>query len=109
VRLAIQKNSSRGRSDLRTRTYLGTDFEVWRSDQSWFWFVPDRGFARGAIGAAAYELDAVREACAAIDEMHAERDAVTRSRPAGDSAEIDWAMLLARLERYLAGIAPTAR
>jgi hypothetical protein len=89
---------------MRARTYLDVDFQVWRSGESWFWFVPDRGRARGVIGAAAGELDAVREACAAIDEMLAERGADERSRPATD-ASFDWAALLARLERYLARVA----
>jgi len=93
---------------MRTRTYLGVDFEVWRSDQSWFWFVPDRGRPRGVIGAAAGELDAVREACAAIDEMCAECDPSSRSCPACDLAAMDWAALLARLERYLARIVAEA-
>jgi hypothetical protein len=89
---------------MRTRTYLSTDFEVWRSGESWFWFVPDRGRARGVIGAAAGELDAVREACAAIDELLADCDASERSLPACDGG-FDWATLLARLERYLARLA----
>ncbi len=92
---------------MRNRSYLGTDFEVWKSGESWFWFVPDRGRARGAIGAAVGELDAVREACATIDEMRAERGAGRRSRSAScDSALIDWAASLASLERYLARLCP---
>jgi hypothetical protein len=93
---------------MRSRTYLDVNFQVWRSDQSWFWFVPDRGRARGVIGAAAGELDAVREACATIDEMLGEGDANQRSRSVCESSEFDWAALLARLERYLARVAAAA-
>ncbi len=93
---------------MRTRTYLGTDFKVWRRDQSWLWLVPVRGRARGVIGAAAGEIDAVREACAAIDEMLAEGDASARRRAAVESSGFDWAALLARLERYLARLCPAS-
>lgn len=92
---------------MRTRIYLGTDFEIWKSGESWFWFVPDPGRARGAIGAAAGELDAVREACATIDEMRAEPGTGRRSSSVSiGAAGLDWAAMLASLERYLSRLWP---
>jgi hypothetical protein len=92
---------------MRTRTYLGTDFEVWKNGDSWFWFVPDPLRARGAIGAAAGELDAVREACATIDEMRVERGSGRQPGSASiGAAGIDWAAMLASLERYLSRLWP---
>ena len=51
------------------RQYLGILFEVWDSNQSWFWFVIDPHCEGGSIGAAASEMEAVRDACRSIDEM----------------------------------------
>jgi hypothetical protein len=53
------------------RDHLGTRFEV-RTDQwTWFWRVFNPHHNGGAVGAAATEADAVREACVAIEEMSA--------------------------------------
>jgi hypothetical protein len=94
------------------RTHLGTRFEIWTGQQSWFWRFSDPSRAGGSIGAAATEIDAVREACLAIEEMHADQAA----RPMGwevpslkalkefESTAIGWHLSLARLENYLAHI-----
>jgi len=95
------------------RTHLGTRFEIWTGQQSWFWRFSDPSRAGGSIGAAATETDAVREACLAIEELHAGR----ATRPMGweakvkpsmralkefESAVIGWNLSLTRLEKYLA-------
>jgi hypothetical protein len=96
------------------RTHLGIRFEIWTGQQSWFWRFSDPSRAGGSIGAAATETDAVREACLAIEEMHAERAV----RPMGweakvasmkalkefESTVIGWNLSLTRLENYLAHI-----
>ncbi|MGA8058210.1 MAG: hypothetical protein WB999_08200 [Candidatus Binataceae bacterium] len=51
------------------RDHLGTGFEVWTGGQSWFWCLLNPRRDGGAIGAAATEADAVREAFVAIEEM----------------------------------------
>jgi hypothetical protein len=53
------------------RDHLGAGFEVWTGGQSWFWCLLNPRRDGGAIGAAATEADAVREAFAAIEEMSA--------------------------------------
>jgi hypothetical protein len=96
------------------RTHLGIRFEIWTGQQSWFWRFSDPSRAGGSIGAAATETDAVREACLAIEEMHADRAV----RPMGwaakvpsmkalkefESTVIGWHLSLTRLENYLAHI-----
>jgi hypothetical protein len=55
------------------RDHLGTRFEL-RTDQwTWFWRVVIPHRKGGAVGAAATEADAVRDACVAIEEMSAQR------------------------------------
>ncbi len=78
-------------SDLRH--YQGVDFEVWDGQQTWFWFVIDPDRDSGAIGAAASEIEAVRDACCSIDEMM-----FARCEPIGASG---WEISLANLEAYL--------
>jgi hypothetical protein len=77
-----------------TRHYLGIDFEVWEAQQRWLWCVIDPHRDGGAIGAAASEIDAVREACLSIDEMMSSRAEVLIT--------VDWEISLSNLERYLA-------
>ncbi|HLI79761.1 MAG TPA: hypothetical protein VKV03_07245 [Candidatus Binataceae bacterium] len=76
------------------RHYLGIDFEVWEAQQRWLWCVIDPHRDGGAIGAAASENDAVRDACLCIDEMMSARAEVCIS--------VDWEISLSNLERYLA-------
>jgi hypothetical protein len=76
------------------RHYQGIDFEVWDGQQTWFWFVTDPCCDGGAIGAAASETEAVRDACLSIDAMMS-----ARCEPI---CALDWEVTLASLERYLA-------
>ena len=95
------------------RTHLGTRFEIWTGQQSWFWRFSDPSRAGGSIGAAATETDAVREACLAIEELHAARATRPMGREAKvissmqalkqfESTVIGWNLSLTRLENYLA-------
>jgi hypothetical protein len=92
--------------DLR-RDHLGTRFEVRTDRWTWFWRLVDPPLNRGAAGAAATEADAVREACAAIEEISARSGggAAPSMRPAAaacDSSfrcETDREFCNARLDR----------
>jgi hypothetical protein len=79
------------------RTYLGTDFEIWTGQQSWFWRVSDRN--RGSVGAAASEADAIREACRAIEESTG--TSPVREWRCFEAAMLGWEFTLNQLERYL--------
>src|SRR5437763_12720194 len=63
------------------RNHLGTSFKVWNRRPSWFWLVLDHHGHEGAIGTAATEADAVREACCSIEEMAAQREPVLSRGP----------------------------
>lgn len=78
------------------RHYQGIDFEVWDGQQTWFWFVIDPHRDGGAIGAAASETEAVRDACLSIDPMM-----VASIEPL---IAVEWEVSLANLERYLTGV-----
>ena len=71
-----------------SKHHLGIGFQVWNSQQSWFWFVENTN-RNGMIGAAATESEAEREARATIEEIAAP------SRPS-------WEGMLGNLARYLA-------
>lgn len=47
---------------------MGTGFDVWDGHQTWFWSLIGPHRNSGAIGAAATEDEAVREACQSIEE-----------------------------------------
>ena len=87
------------------RTYAGIIFEVWEGQPSWFWFVVDPQCDGGAIGVAASETAAVRDACASIDDMLAD-EMTAAGTPACSFAHPMtarcWEIALANLERYLA-------
>ena len=53
------------------KDHLGAGFEVWTGGQSWFWCLLNPRRDGGAIGAAATETDAIREAFVAIEERSA--------------------------------------
>ena len=55
------------------RSHLGTSFRVWNRRQTWFWLLLDQHGNSGAIGTAATEAEAEREACCSIEEMTAQR------------------------------------
>jgi hypothetical protein len=54
------------------RNHLGTSFRVWNRRSTWFWLVRDQHGKSGAIGTAVSEAEAIREACASIEEMAAQ-------------------------------------
>ena len=72
-----------------SKHHLGVGFEVWHSQQSWFWFVANTN-RNGVIGAAATELDAMRDARMSIEEI------------ANSDARPGWERSLVNLARYLA-------
>lgn len=95
--------------------YLDAEFEVWASQRAWFWRLlhPDRG---GTIGVAGSEAEAIREACASIEEISARSGAdaadgrvimtevpalMFHRRVAIPLASIHWSDSLANLGRYL--------
>jgi hypothetical protein len=53
---------------MNSQMYNGTRFEVWSSERTWFWLVAN-DYCGGAIGAAASEPEAVREARRSIEEL----------------------------------------
>jgi hypothetical protein len=79
------------------RTYLGTDFDIWTGQQSWFWRFSNRN--HGSVGAAASESDAVREACRAIEESTGASP--FRELKSFEAALLGWEFMLSRLEHYL--------
>ncbi len=99
---------------IRGHSHLGTHFEVWTAQQTWFWCLVDPHRNGGAIGAAASEVEAVREATLSIEAISGE--AISGQRQAGVTpAHVDgenaprlplalcgWKGWLANLERYLA-------
>jgi hypothetical protein len=78
-----------------SKHHLGVGFQVWHSQQSWFWLVANTN-RNGVIGAAATELDAMRDARSSIEEI-----ANSDARPA-------WERSLVNLARYLASSDDTA-
>ena len=52
-----------------SKRHFGVGFDVWKSGQAWFWFVRNPHREGGMIGAAATELEAVRQARLSIDEI----------------------------------------
>jgi hypothetical protein len=77
-----------------SKHHLGVGFEVWHSQQSWFWFVANTS-RNGVIGAAATELDAMRDARMSIEEI------------ANSDARPSWERSLVNLARYLAAAGDT--
>lgn len=72
-----------------SKNHLGVGFEVWNSQQSWFWLVENTN-RNGVIGAAASESDAIREARSSIEEL------------SDSNARPGWECSLGKLARYLA-------
>ncbi|MBV8450981.1 MAG: hypothetical protein JOZ29_01735 [Deltaproteobacteria bacterium] len=99
---------------MRIGNYLGTSFEIWNGRHTWFWFVADACCTGAAIGAAANEAEAIREARLSIEEMAARRLSTTESLEISkaivraawkcspvNSADPGWNDLLANLDCYL--------
>jgi hypothetical protein len=92
------------------RHHLGIGFEVWKAQESWYWLIASPGFNGGAIGAAATEASAMRDAHWSIEEMAASHRELTaspdepsifqRSAAITDKAKC-WEATLANLQRYL--------
>ena len=78
---------------MTTINYLGESFQLWNRQHAWFWLVAGPGREGAAIGVAASEPDAVRDACSSIDEMSARKTLAP-------SLSI-WQVALLNLERYL--------
>jgi len=87
--------------------------KVWTGGQSWFWCLLNPRRDGGAIGAAATEADAIREAFVAIEEMSARQreDAPAVRFPAGrfftpviarETYREIWTDRLDRVAEYLA-------
>jgi len=96
---------------VRNDTHMGVRFQVWNGQQGWLWYVvgPDR--KGGAIGVAANEMEALREARWSIEELATRpgTDAVSfltdSSASAPDEAPLKvWNELLAKLNRYLSQV-----
>lgn len=51
-----------------TRNHRGTRFGIWNQRHAWFWFIGDARCKTAAIGVAANEQEAIREACSCIRE-----------------------------------------
>lgn len=99
---------------MSSHNYRGMSFDAWTNQQTWFWSVVNPNRNGGTIGAAATEVDAVREACMSIDETSAERRgcaAVWRAtagtastaalRQTESTIVAAWERSLASLERFL--------
>jgi hypothetical protein len=94
--------------------HLDSSFEIWKGGHTWFWFVADACCSGAAIGAAANQAEAIREACLSIEEMAARRSGspdasgisnstvrATQRRRRFSSTDPGWNDLLTNLERYL--------
>src|SRR5712692_7631515 len=77
-----------------TKHHLGIRFEVWKSQQSWFWFVENTN-RNGMIGAAATQSAAIDDARSSIEEI------------ANSDARPLWECTLGKLARYLASVCNT--
>lgn len=51
---------------------MGTGFEMWTDEKTWFWCLSDPHRNRGATGAAATEAEAEREARWSIEDWSIE-------------------------------------
>jgi hypothetical protein len=98
---------------MRIGNHLGTSYQIWNGGGTWFWLVTDPSCRSGAIGAAANEADAIRDAHWSIEEMTARSSSrieaagidqtlshtILKCAPPGST--IGWNHLLANLELYL--------
>jgi hypothetical protein len=96
--------------------YLGSDFEIWTAQRTWFWSVTDPGRNGGMIGVAATEAEAMREACLSIEK----KAMLCGIDPAGISVDCEnssidnsrmlagWVGSLRNLERYLSCVGGAA-
>ena len=88
---------------MRNENHLGIAFQIWSGPQTWFWFVVNPHQNGGAIGAAASEADALREACRSIEEISAQLQTAATHRNVDCMAPlICWKGALENLNRFLA-------
>jgi hypothetical protein len=88
---------------MRNENHLGIAFQIWSGPQTWFWFVVNPHQNGGAIGAAASEADALREACLSIEEISAQLQAAATHRNDDCATSlICWKGALENLDRFLA-------
>ncbi|MGH7865433.1 MAG: hypothetical protein ACREQB_10605 [Candidatus Binataceae bacterium] len=90
---------------------MGTGFQVWTAQHTWFWLVVNPHRSGGTIGAAATEVDAVLAARSLIEDIAARRRTAAPALRVGAPAfqlldsncpvVISWESSLANLERYL--------
>ena len=71
---------------MRFLSHMGVRFELWNRQQTWFWYVVNPRRSGGTIGAAATEVEAIREARWSIEEMSV-------SRPPGTSGSLGIAII----------------
>jgi hypothetical protein len=74
-----------------TKQHMGIGFEVWNTQQTWFWYV-DNTNRSGTIGAASSESEAIAEAHSSIEEI------------SNSSARPGWECTLGKLARCLASV-----
>jgi hypothetical protein len=102
----------RGLRMRRNRDHLGTGFDLWSGHENWFWFVVSPRSDYAAIGSAATEADAIREACAAMSRTrcpaqsslqspHLVADLLFESVAAREACHEGWASSLERLAEYV--------
>lgn len=53
-------------------SHNGNRFEIWHSERTWFWMIMSDYSGGGAIGVAASEAEAIREARRSIEEQCAD-------------------------------------
>lgn len=85
---------------MSNHSYLDASYEVWPSQQTWFWFVAGT-FGGGTIGAAATEAQAIADACSSIEEAQTGAAPTTEQCSATALAAIRWNESLASLHCYL--------
>jgi hypothetical protein len=74
---------------VRNRSHMGVGFEVWNSQRTWLWHVVNPHRNGGAIGAAASEAEAIREARSSIEEMTVRRRSGDATMPVNHDLRVD--------------------
>jgi hypothetical protein len=96
--------------------HLGVGYEVWKGPDAWLWLVVSAYRNAGAIGVAASQGQAARDACLAIEEMTAwpcpfaaasawACGSALQSSEAMTHAKIQWEATLGQLQHYLSCVA----
>lgn len=98
---------------LQHMNYRGAGYRIWPAGRSWLWCVGDKINTRGAIGAALTQREAIRDACASIDELiggaaAANEIDLTCAAEWFAPAPIAWEHVLGNLARHLDTVTVTA-